>query len=214
MASVQAGLYLISKDTSIKELLSPEDSAATFSTITDIPSLLGNLGTEDTCVWKLEKVGQGTGSTNTFVIYTGIDTALTYDDTTMTIYLDTLNKSNNYQQWDIRQTGVVSNSVRAGLKVSIKNKFDRSVTMGVDTSGSAAPMPPSPAHKWVLVNLATPDSSTINTDSDMEENRDWLRDMLWYFSRRYPQASNQIGFYPFTDSHIKYPNKRLPGSRF
>ena len=112
MASLPAGLYLISKDTNIQEVLSPEDSAATFSTITDIPSLLGNLGTEDTCVWKLDKVSQGSGSTNTFVIYTGIDTALTYDDTTMTIYLDTLNKSDTHQQWDIRPTVVVPKSVR------------------------------------------------------------------------------------------------------
>jgi len=45
---------------------------------------------------------------------------------------------------------------RAGIEVTIKNKFDRSVTMGVDASNSAAPMSPLPAHKWVLVNLATP----------------------------------------------------------
>ena len=128
MSSLQAGLYFISKDTGITGLLSPEDSAATFSKVTDVPTLLGDLGTEDTAVWKLEKVNQGSGSRNTFVIYTGIDTALTYDDTTMTIYLDTLNKSDTHQQWDIRQTGVISYS--SGYEFShptcITHKMNRS----------------------------------------------------------------------------------------
>jgi hypothetical protein len=53
----------------------------------------------------------------------------------------------------------------------------------------------------------SPDNGDDDVD-DIKENRGWLRDMLFYFSARFGRAHDLIGYYPYQDSHIKYPYPR------
>lgn len=59
-----------------------------------------------------------------------------------------------------------------------------------------------------VIDLDTgPDSEDEDMD-DIKENRDWLRDMLFYFSARFGRAHESIGHYPYQDSHVRYPYPR------
>jgi len=48
-------------------------------------------------------------------------------------------------------------------------------------------------------------SSTID-GKEVKANRDWLREMLRFFTSNIPGVSVAIGTYPYERSHITHPN--------
>ncbi|KAI0403519.1 hypothetical protein F4802DRAFT_571708 [Xylaria palmicola] len=215
MAGIQEGLYFISADSGLTGLLEPQNTAVAINASTDVTILLLNLNQPDSSVWRLEVVPQKRSRTRYFSITAGDSTALAINDTTSGIFLDKPDTSDDRQLWYIKVRGYVP-----GVRVVIKNKFnDMALDIGPSNSviGTANPL-----STWTIISLADSvgddggddDDDDDDDMDDMIENRDWLRDMLWYFTRRYGRASTSVGFYPFLDGHINYPNTWLLGQRF
>ncbi|RWA08570.1 hypothetical protein EKO27_g6538 [Xylaria grammica] len=214
MARVQDGLYFIAADPALNQLLEPADTTVNAIPSNDIISLLGNLNQPDSSVWKLEAVPQGGRKATYFSITAGDSTALALNEATGGIYLDDLDTSDDHQLWDIRVGGSTWFGANSTLNATIKNKFNK-MSLDLDASNSAIGKRGG-RRVWRFISLIDTDGGGDSGDdmADITENRNWLRDMLWYFTRRYGRASDGIGFYPFQDGHINYPNTWLLGKRF
>ncbi|KAI0403518.1 hypothetical protein F4802DRAFT_571706 [Xylaria palmicola] len=120
-----------------------------------------------------------------------------------TVTLRPLDEDDQKQWWKIERGPLwtLTTYLQRGPKMSLETTG----VSGSDVQG-ANYKPGSPGQQWRLYCISEDEGPD---DVEVEENRDWLREMLRYYTSNIPQAYNVIGSYPYDRSHITHPNAEL-----